>query len=272
MPDTTAPDGGPLLVVDGLTAGYNGVPAIRDLSFTVGAGEVVSVLGPNGAGKTTSLLAIVGLVPPMAGSVTALGRPVNVRRPHELARRGVLLVPDDRGIFPGLTVRDHFRLAQRRQDPAREAAVLDRFPALKGLLGRRVGLCSGGEQQMLTIAKALLGRPRVLMIDEMSLGLAPKIVQEMLPSIRALAREEGIGVVLVEQHIELALSVSDRGVILNHGRVVLEGAARDLLAHRDQVEAAYFGADEFAGSDVPGGAADGGAGGSGATSAAVVAS
>ena len=124
--------------------------------------------------------------------------------------------------------------------------MLDRFPALRGLLGRRVGLCSGGEQQMLTIAKALLGRPKVLMIDEMSLGLAPKIVQEMLPSIRDLAKEEGIGVVLVEQHIELALSVADRGIILNHGRVVLEGGARDLLARRDQVEAAYFGAEEFA--------------------------
>jgi branched-chain amino acid transport system ATP-binding protein len=126
---------------------------------------------------------------------------------------------------------------------------------------------------MLTIAKALLGRPRVLMIDEMSLGLAPKIVQEMLPSIRALAREEGIGVVLVEQHIELALSVSDRGVILNHGRVVLEGAARDLLASRDRVEAAYFGADEFAGSEVTGGGVTGGGvTGSGVTGAAVVAS
>ena len=255
MPETravpTTPDaGGPLLTVDGLTAGYNGVPAIRGLSFTVGAGDVVSLLGPNGAGKTTSLLAMVGLVPLMSGSVTALGAAVDAKRPYKLARRGVLLVPDDRGIFPGLTVRDHFRLAQRKQDPVREAAVLDRFPALKGLLGRRVGLCSGGEQQMLTIAKALLGRPRVLMIDEMSLGLAPKIVQEMLPSIRALAREEGIGVVLVEQHIELALSVSDRGVILNHGRVVLEGAARDLLARRDQVEAAYFGADEFSDAEV----------------------
>jgi branched-chain amino acid transport system ATP-binding protein len=116
-----------------------------------------------------------------------------------------------------------------------------------------VGLCSGGEQQMLTIAKALLGRPKVLMIDEMSLGLAPKIVQEMLPSIRDLAKEEGIGVVLVEQHIELALSVADRGIILNHGRVVLQGGARDLLARREQVEAAYFGADEFADTDAEAG-------------------
>jgi branched-chain amino acid transport system ATP-binding protein len=235
----------PVLQVDDLTAGYNGVPAIRGLSLELQPGEVIALLGPNGAGKTTSLLAMVGLVPLMSGSVTALGASVDAKRPHKLARRGVLLVPDDRGVFFGLTVRDHFRLAQRKPDPAREAAVLDRFPALRGLLNRRVGLCSGGEQQMLTIAKALLGRPKVLMIDEMSLGLAPIIVQDMLPSIRDLAKEEGIGVLLVEQHIELALSVADRGLILNHGRVVLEGAARDLLARRDQVEAAYFGADEF---------------------------
>jgi branched-chain amino acid transport system ATP-binding protein len=235
----------PLLQVDALTAGYNRVPAIRGLSFDLAPGEVIALLGPNGAGKTTSLLAMVGLVPLMSGSVTAMGAAVDARRPHKLARRGVLLVPDDRGVFYGLTVRDHFRLAARKSDAAREAQMLDRFPALRGLLSRRVGLCSGGEQQMLTIAKALLGRPKVLMIDEMSLGLAPKIVQEMLPSIRALAKQEGIGVVLVEQHIELALKVADRGIILNHGRVVLEGSARDLLARRDQVESAYFGADEF---------------------------
>ena len=235
-----------VLRVESLTAGYNRVPAVRDLSLDLGPGEVVALLGPNGAGKTTSLLAMVGLVPLMSGSVTALGSAVDARRPHKLARHGVLLVPDDRGVFYGLTVRDHFRLARRKGDPAREAAVLDRFPALRGLMGRRVGLCSGGEQQMLTIAKALLAAPKVLMIDEMSLGLAPKIVQEMLPSIRDLAKAEGIGVVLVEQHIELALSVADRGIILNHGRVVLQGDAGDLLARRDQVEAAYFGAEEFA--------------------------
>ncbi|WP_448628191.1 ABC transporter ATP-binding protein [Geodermatophilus sp. URMC 64] len=250
---STTPTAEPVLSVQGLTAGYNRVPAIRDLSFDLTPGEVVAMLGPNGAGKTTSLLAMVGLVPLMSGSVTALGTAVDAKRPHKLARRGVLLVPDDRGVFYGLTVRDHFRLAARKADPGREEAVLDRFPALRGLLGRKVGLCSGGEQQMLTIAKALLGRPKVLMIDEMSLGLAPKIVQEMLPSIRDLAKEEGIGVVLVEQHIELALSVADRGIILNHGRVVLQGGARDLLARREQVEAAYFGADEFADTDAEAG-------------------
>ncbi|MFG2018832.1 ABC transporter ATP-binding protein [Actinomadura geliboluensis] len=240
----------PVLSVRNLTAGYGGVQAVRDLTFDVAPGEVVALLGPNGAGKTTALLSIVGLVPPMAGEVRALGEKVEPKRTHRLARRGVVLVPDDRGVFFGLSVREHFRLAHRRQDREREEQVLDRFPALRGLQGRRAGLLSGGEQQMLTIAKAILARPKVLMIDEMSLGLAPKIVQEMLPSIRDLAGEEGIGLVLVEQHIELALSVADRGIILNHSRVVLEGSARSLLDRRADVEAAYFGADEYAGEHV----------------------
>jgi branched-chain amino acid transport system ATP-binding protein len=237
----------PLLSAQGLTAGYNGVPAVRDLDLEVGEGEVVSLLGPNGAGKTTTLLALVGLVPAMSGTVTALGDRVTHRRPHLLARKGVRLVPDDRGIFYGLSVRDHLRLARRGADAARQAAVLERFPALADLRSRRVGFLSGGEQQMLAIATALLAAPKVLMVDEMSLGLAPKIVQDMLPAIRDLARAEGIAVLLVEQHVELALAVSDRAVVLNHGRVVLAGDAADLLAGRDRLEAAYFGADEFAG-------------------------
>ncbi|MQA15557.1 MAG: ATP-binding cassette domain-containing protein [Pseudonocardiaceae bacterium] len=238
-----------LLQADDVTAGYNGVPAVRDLSFSLRPGEVVALLGPNGAGKTTSLLSLVGLVPLMAGAVTVLGQPLGSRPPPVLARKGVLLVPDDRGLFFGLSVRDHFRLARRRPSRDREAVVFDRFPALQPLASRRVGLLSGGEQQMLAIAKALLAEPKVLMIDEMSLGLAPKIVQEMLPAIRDLARQEGIGVVLVEQHIELALSVADRGIILNHGDVVLQGPADDLLNRREQVEAAYFGSDQFSGSE-----------------------
>lgn len=236
----------PVLSVRNLTAGYNRVQAVRDLSFDVAPGEVVALLGPNGAGKTTALLSIVGLVPPMSGEVIALGEPVRAGRTHQLARRGVNLVPDDRGVFFGLSVREHFRLARRKADPEREEAVLARFPALRELQGRRAGLLSGGEQQMLTIAKAILAEPKVLMIDEMSLGLAPKIVQEMLPSIRDLAKEEGIGLVLVEQHIDLALSVADRGIILNHSRVVLDAPAATLRANKGEVEAAYFGVDEYA--------------------------
>ena len=238
-----------VLKAERLTAGYNRVPAMRDLDIEVAEGEIVALLGPNGAGKTTSLLAMVGLVPLMSGSVTALGRPVDPKRPHLLARRGGLLVPDDRGLFPNLTVHDHARLARRKPDKKREADVLARFPALKSIQGRRAGLLSGGEQQMLTIAKALIAKPKLLLIDEMSLGLAPKIVQELLPLIRDLAKQEGIGVVLVEQHIDLVLSVADRGIILNHGSVALEGKASTLRAKRDQVEAAYFGATDLHGAE-----------------------
>lgn len=235
----------PVLSVRNLTAGYNGVQAVRDLTFDLGPGEVVALLGPNGAGKTTALLSMVGLVPLMSGEVWALGEKVEPKRTHRLAGRGVMLVPDDRGVFFDLSVREHFRLARRKPDKEREERVLGKFPALRDLQSRRAGLLSGGEQQMLTIAKALLAEPRVLMIDEMSLGLAPKIVQEMLPSIRDLAKEEDIGLVLVEQHIELALSVADRGIILNHSRVVLDAPAKSLLDRREDVEAAYFGVDEY---------------------------
>jgi branched-chain amino acid transport system ATP-binding protein len=238
MPDAPAE---PLLRAERLTAGYNGVPAVRDLGLSIGAGEVVSLLGPNGAGKTTTLLSLVGLLPAMKGTVTALGRPVAPRRAHLLARRGVRLVPDDRGICFGLTVAEHLRLA-RCTDDGHRAAVLDRFPALAGLQPRKVGLLSGGEQQMLAIATALLARPRVLMVDEMSLGLAPVVVQDMLPALRDMAKRDGIGVLLVEQHVELALAVSDRAVVLNHGEVVLTGSARDLLDDRARLESAYFGA------------------------------
>lgn len=236
----------PLIRARGLTAGYNRVPAISDLDIEVAAGEVVSILGPNGAGKSTTLSALVGLMPLMSGEVEALGKPVTPKRPHMLARQGVMLVPDDRGLFWALSVRDHMRLARRKPDPAREKLILQSFPALAELDARQAGLLSGGEQQMLAIGTALLAEPKVLLVDEMSLGLAPKIVQEMLPTIRDLARAEGIGVILVEQHVELALGVSDRALVLNHGRVVLSGSAEELLKDRSKLEAAYFGADEFA--------------------------
>jgi branched-chain amino acid transport system ATP-binding protein len=222
------------------TAGYGTTPVLRDFDLTLHAGEVVTLLGPNGAGKTTALLTLVGLLPTMAGSVSALGSKVLQRRTARLARAGVVLVPDDRGIFSELTVAEHFRIAGRIPK-ARSEMVLDRFPALRDLLHRRAGLLSGGEQQMLAIAKALLVEPKVLLVDEMSLGLAPIIVQRMLPGIRDLAKEEGIAVLLVEQHVAIALSVSDRALVLNKGRVVLEDSASVLAADGARIEAAYFG-------------------------------
>lgn len=230
-----------LLKAEGVTSGYGTVPAIQDVSLTLHAGEVVTLLGPNGAGKTTTLLTLTGLLPISKGEVQCLGIPVKAGRATKLARAGMILVPDDRGVFPDLTVSEHFRLVDATLRRRRMDRVMDAFPALRKLTGRRAGLLSGGEQQMLAIAKSLLAEPKILMVDEMSLGLAPIIVQEMLPGIAALAREEGFGVLLVEQHVAIALSVSDRALVLSQGRVVLEDSATALLAEPSRVEAAYFG-------------------------------
>lgn len=230
-----------VLEVESLSCGYNGLPAIRDIDLTVSAGEIVSILGSNGAGKTTTLLALAGLLPVLSGTVRALGEDVDRRRPHTVARRGVRLVPDDRGLFPSMTVREHLRLASTRPNRSREDAVLERFPALVPLRGRTVGLLSGGEQQMLAIAVALLADPKILMVDEMSLGLAPMVVDRILPSLRDLARDEGLAVLLVEQHVDLALAISDRALVLGQGRIVLEGDAKALASDRNRLEAAYFG-------------------------------
>ena len=226
-----------ILELRGLTAGYGGVAAVRDLDLAVAPGEVVALLGPNGAGKTTTLLAACGLVPALAGSVHFAGQPRS-RQVERNARAGLVLVPDNRGVFHSLSVRDNVRLAARG---GAADEVLDLFPELRRLLGRRCGLLSGGEQQMLALAKAMLTGPRVLLIDEMSLGLAPIAVQRMLPTIRDLADRRGVGVVLVEQHIGLALSIADRALVLHHGRVALTGTAAQLRGDPRAVERAYFG-------------------------------
>ncbi len=229
-----------VLELRGVTAGYGGAAVLREMDLAVEAGEVVALLGPNGAGKTTTLATAVGLIAPQAGEVRALGRPI-ARRVDRNARAGVVLVPDSRAIFPGLSVRDNLHLAARGGPPWR--TVLERLPRLTGLVDRRVALLSGGEQQLLALAKALLSRPKVLLVDELSMGLAPVAVQELLPIVRTLADELDVGVLLVEQHVDLALQVADRGVVLHHGRIVLQGAAAQLRADRDAVHRAYFGED-----------------------------
>ncbi|WP_183223968.1 ABC transporter ATP-binding protein [Actinoplanes campanulatus] len=228
-----------MLRLDAVTAGYAGIPAVRDIGLSVASGEIVAMLGPNGAGKTTTLRTAAGILTPMTGTVSAFGRPLR-RRLEQNARAGLVLVPDTRGVFHSLTVRENLTLARRRNDNLDE--VLDLFPALRELMGRRCGRLSGGEQQMLALAKALVHRPRVLLIDEMSMGLAPVAVQALLPSIRALADRFSVGVLLVEQHIDLALSIADRAVVLHHGRIVLTGPAAELRADRNAVAEAYFGA------------------------------
>lgn len=228
---------GPALELRGITSGYAGVPAVRDLDVSIRPGEVLALLGPNGAGKTTTLLTACGLLAPISGAVSYLGRPLHRRVEHN-ARAGLVLVPDNRGIFGALSVEDNLRLAARRRPTG---AVLDRFPQLRPLLTKRCGLLSGGEQQMVALAKAMLAEPQVLLVDEMSLGLAPIAVQALMPVIRSMADDDGIAVVLVEQHIDLALSVADQAVVLHHGRVALRGPASELREAPQRVEDAYFG-------------------------------
>ena len=230
----------PVLTVESLTAGYDQAPVVRDLRLTVGAGEVVALLGSNGAGKTTTLRAVSGLVKPLAGTIRFAGEDLARISPSARARLGIAHVPEGRGLFYGMTVAEHFRVAPRGERLDEQLAY-EYFPKLVELRGRRVGLLSGGEQQMLAVARALARRPRLLLLDELSLGLAPVIVEGLLPVVRAFAEERGCAVLLVEQHVHLALEVADRGYVLSHGRIVLENDAEHLRANRQLLVASYLG-------------------------------
>ncbi len=228
-----------LLDLRDLDAGYERVAVVRGLTMHVDAGEIVALLGPNGAGKTTTLATISGLLPVLGGTLEVLGRAPDPRRPQRVARRGVAHVPEDRALFKDLSVRENLRLGTRSSDAL--GRVLGYFPELERLLDRKAGLLSGGEQQMLALGRALASAPRLLMVDEMSLGLAPVIVERILPVLRRVVADTGAGVLLVEQHVHMALEVADRAVLLNHGEFVLEGAAADLRDRPDVLAASYLG-------------------------------
>ena len=234
-----------LLTIENLDTGYDGVAVVRELNLHVDAGEVVALLGPNGAGKTTTLMTVSGMGQILAGSLTIMGRPVpRLRQAHRVARWGVIHVPENRGLLFQLTVRENLQLAKTRGNVDIDRA-LDFFPALGPLISRRAGLLSGGEQQMLALARSIVAEPKLMMVDEMSLGLAPVIYEELMPVVRRIADETGAGVLLVEQHVDLALEVSDRGYVLNHGDLVMQGAASDLLADRALLDASYLGVESL---------------------------
>lgn len=231
-----------LLTIDNLSAGYDGVAVVRNLSLTVDAGQVVALIGPNGAGKTTTLQAVSGFVPPLEGSIEVMGHPVpRLRSAHHVARWGVAHVPEKRGLFFSLTVRENLEIAKTKGKVDIDA-VVEYFPALKPLLDRKAGVMSGGEQQMLAVGRALVADPKLLMVDEMSLGLAPVIYERLMPVVRQFADDTGAGVLLVEQHTGLALAQADYAYALVHGDLVLEGDAKELLNNQEVLDAAYMGA------------------------------
>jgi branched-chain amino acid transport system ATP-binding protein len=229
-----------VLEIDELSAGYAGAEVIRNVSITVGRGEVVALFGPNGAGKTTTLRAISGIIRPSHGTITFRGADLAKQSPTLRARAGIAHVPEGRGIFYSLTVAEHFRLGYRgeRIDPA---LVYEYFPALEPLKDRRAGLLSGGEQQMLAVGRALGRRPKLLLLDELSLGLAPLLVERLLPVVRQYARDSGCAVLLVEQHVQLATEIADRCYVLSHGDIVLHETGERLIKDPSLLVASYVG-------------------------------
>jgi branched-chain amino acid transport system ATP-binding protein len=229
-----------VLDVHDVCCGYGSSVVVRGLDLYVDPGEVVALLGANGAGKTTTLLTIAGALPVMSGDIHVRGRRVNRWPAPRVARHGVVSIPDDRGLFPKLTVRENLALAASRRTKTDDA--LELFPELRSRMRTPAGLLSGGQQQMLAIARGLLRRPRLLLIDELSFGLAPIAVQRLLPVVRDVAERTGAGVLLVEQHVHLGLSVADRAYVLSHGSIALSGTAANLRDDTSLLHESYLGA------------------------------
>jgi branched-chain amino acid transport system ATP-binding protein len=230
----------PLLELRGVEACYGRIQVLHGVDLAVPRGEVVALLGPNGAGKTTTLLVATGQHPATAGCVHLAGRHVNGVKPDELARIGVCTIPEGRGIFRNLTVRENLRMATYTGTSTAEVIerAVARFPRLGERLNQQVGTMSGGEQQMLAMARGLATDPALLIIDELSMGLAPLIVAELYEIVAGIARE-GVSILVVEQFARTVLGVADRAVIMQHGHVVASGTPADLEA---DLSAAYLGA------------------------------
>jgi branched-chain amino acid transport system ATP-binding protein len=241
MAEATAP---PLLEVTGVSAGYGAVQALSDVSLHVGRGEIVTLIGANGAGKSTLLMTLCGAPRARAGRILLDGEDITRLPTHQIMRRGVAQSPEGRRIFPRMTVRENLIMGAEALSRGAAGPRLDQvfalFPRLKERLGQRGGTLSGGEQQMLAIGRALMSDPRLLLLDEPSLGLAPLVVRQIFGAIRALNRETGLTVLLVEQNANLALRLAHRGYVLVTGRITMAGTGAELLA-RPEIRDAYLG-------------------------------
>ena len=238
------PGASPLLAIEGMVVRYDSVPALHEVSLTVERGEIVTLIGANGAGKTTTLRAISGLLHPSEGRIRFDGRDITRLKPHRITAQGVSHVPEGRGIFTNLTVRDNLELGAYLRRSHREiqedfGRVFALFPVLEERSRQTSGTLSGGEQQMLAIGRALMARPRLLLLDEPSLGLAPQLVDAIFRKIQEICRE-GTTILLVEQNAHKALTIASRGYVLETGRVVLADSSAN-LANDERVRQAYLG-------------------------------
>jgi branched-chain amino acid transport system ATP-binding protein len=228
-----------VLELRGLRAAYERIEVVRGVSLEVAEGEVVAMLGPNGAGKSTTLKVIAGLLAPSGGEVLLAGRRVNGARPEDLARAGLCLIPEGRGIFPNLTVRENLQVATHtgRRLADLEADAFERFPLLADRRHQMAGTMSGGEQQMLALARGLASDPALLLLDELSMGLAPLVVESLYDKVREIARQ-GVSILVVEQFASVVLDVADRAAIMVNGRIKAIGSPEALA---DELQVAYLG-------------------------------
>jgi branched-chain amino acid transport system ATP-binding protein len=234
-PAASSNGGGPLLEVRGLSAGYGQRQVVFDVDFSVGAGEIVTILGHNGAGKTTTLKSVFGLIKPLAGSVTYRGEEIVGRAPVENVREGISFTPPERFVFPDLSVLNNLRLGgitEKSEERKRQRLeqVYEMFPVLKERSKQLAGTMSGGQQRMVGLGIALMGDPRLMLLDEPSLGLAPSLVDQLMDAVRKLADERGIAVVLLEQNVAVALDHADRAYIMRSGHMILEEPADTMRA------------------------------------------